>query len=811
MGRFFLAASIFLAAVAWAHETRGSFEGEAAVAGKDEAGGVPWLDSLATIAHLTGMQDREQISIFRDDPLEPDDAERVKALLRFFSEPARHKDRTLRQDLVLLLALTRDQQAVLKAFEEFEGDHKFYPAEVLVWVAWAYYKTGDSMRSQFYFSEALRKRPGYSIAATGLSYTLSAEGRQDKALSILDATAKDFPDSIEVMFARAFAYEKARRFLDALLVYDEILAIRPGDKNAQRLSIVALSDLGSHSRAFELAKKYFPDDSSLLDRLKNDMAVHRIKWGEHGEAVKILSGQKDKDVRAKFDEIAAFVKEGEMKRAVDIYGELLASGATAPSWVHMHLAKAYLELGEPRRALMHADAAYKDDHDSIETGILRSLALQDIARWNDAMAELNRLDAGIKPTSGKEYNWPALEIAVSRGWLLADQGRYGEAQKLFLNLYENAPGNTGIRTGLAHVYLWRGWPRRALKEFSIIESLGMKDVNALTGKAAALNELGYEKAAYELANSLEKSYPKDKNVKELARKLELQKRLSVDASMTYSHEDDGTSETQAGTDVVQPLGYRAAVSGHLFWRESSSDGTASYLHRAGLGFSYLLYQEPSLMLTERLTLDYMEGGDLGSYTLVEITPSDYWSFGLSYDSQTTEIPAKARASGVDSNRAEAGAGFRASDIWGANLGAAWQEFSDGNERLEGALNLERKLYAGGGLAVRGLLETFSSKNSLEDAGYFNPDYDVSATLGLAAEHIFRKTDNRVFMQKLFLSAGGYKQSGFDISEVGTVRYEHEYDFSGAQRLLLGGALTRSVYDGEAVDGYALFLSYGGKF
>jgi hypothetical protein len=59
--------------------------------------------------------------------------------------------------------------------------------------------------------------------------------------------------------------------------------------------------------------------------------------------------------------------------------------------------------------------------------------------------------------------------------------------------------------------------------------------------------------------------------------------------------------------------------------------------------------------------------------------------------------------------------------------------------------------------------------------------------------------------------GIYKQSGFSNGLIGSLQYEHEYEFSDVRTLLLGAALARNVYDGEGLNSYTLSLNYTGRF
>jgi len=67
------------------------------------------------------------------------------------------------------------------------------------------------------------------------------------------------------------------------------------------------------------------------------------------------------------------------------------------------------------------------------------------------------------------------------------------------------------------------------------------------------------------------------------------------------------------------------------------------------------------------------------------------------------------------------------------------------------------------------------------------------------------------VHRLFLTLGTYKQSGFSNEAIGSIHYQHDYDFSDTHALLWGLNIARNVYDGEPVHSYSLYLDYKERF
>ncbi len=109
--------------------------------------------------------------------------------------------------------------------------------------------------------------------------------------------------------------------------------------------------------------------------------------------------------------------------------------------------------------------------------------------------------------------------------------------------------------------------------------------------------------------------------------------------------------------------------------------------------------------------------------------------------------------------------------------------------------------------MRLFLEFYTSSNSREDVPYFNPENDFSISATHRTEHDIMRLYNEAFVQRLYLTLGAYKQSGFSSKPIGSLRYEHDVDFSDTHSLLYGINLGRQAFDGEAVTGYGFYLTW----
>ncbi len=435
--------------------------------------------------------------------------------------------------------------------------------------------------------------------------------------------------------------------------------------------------------------------------------------------------------------------------------------------------------------------------------------LQEIREWEEAKKTLNDLDQETPEVLRKgrknQPNWPKQEITLAKGWLLLYEDRLKEAEKYFWNLRKKAPANTSFRTGLAHAYLWRGWPRKALHELKITETLDPRDLKIKVGKLTALNELAFKEQARKEAQDLLQLHPKNKHIQGLIRKLKLEEIPELVADFVITSDDEGFNEIEAGAKLSQPLSLYTDIYGFLFWQRSLSDDLLYYFRRAGIGIDHIF--NSSWRFRQQFSANYNKADDFGSFTLVDFTPDDYWRLSLLYDSFTTDIPIRARVFDIEADRVNAAVIYRESDLRSYNLSFSRLKFSDDNKRYQGVLGYEQGLYIKNDWKMRFFLDFYTSSNSSKDVPYFNPDYDFSLSATHLTEHTIMDLYRKAFVQRLFLTLGAYKQNGFSIEPIGSIRYEHDIDFSDTHSLLFGIHLGRQAFDGEAVTNYSFYSTW----
>jgi len=776
-----------------------------------------YLETLK-IYHTLALRkdiDSEQVYKTRDDLIASLPREKQQIMLEELRMAAQ-KDETAQMDYILVLILNKEYRSAIRVFEASDLGIEHCPDHLLSWIAWTYFKTGDTEKAKLYYKKVLDARPDYVRANIGLAYCLATEGQGDRAMEMIDRLLLVEPKNLEIRFTRAFVYEKSKRFWLAIGEYERILEISPGNPIALKLKLQGLSDLGASSLSLEGAYRDLPGDLKFHDSLKGDMASDRINWGEFETAISILLPllEDRENMRARYDHIIALAENDNMEEVINAYENLIKDGVSPPPWVLENVAGAYLYLEQPDKALELYNEALKVSPVSFNGRIGKFYRLQELRKWKEAREILKGLDREQPDTlvEGKNIrpNWRKMDIALAEAWLLGYEERLKEAEKAFWRLREMAPAHMGVRTGLSHIYLWHGWPRKALREFSIIETIEPENYKVLIGKTVALNQLAYKEEARDLSKKLLSDHSKDKHVQELVRKLKIEEMAELFTDFVYTWDEEGSEDIKAEITISKPITLYTSLYGALLWQQSSFEDQTRFFRRAGIGVNHIF--NSSWSIKQQFSIDYDEGNDFGSLTRINFSPDDQWRFNLSYDSFTTDVPLRARIYGIEADKLEGGITYRESDWRNYHLTLSRMKFSDGNRREYALLGYEQGLFVKSDWKMRLFLDLYTSRNLREDAPYFNPDHDLSLSATHMTEHIIRRIYyNRAFVHKLFLTLGNYKQSGFSNETIWSIRYQQDYDFSDTHALLWGLNIARNVYDGDPVHSYSLYLNYRWRF
>jgi tetratricopeptide (TPR) repeat protein len=144
-----------------------------------------------------------------------------------------------------------------------------------------------------HLEEFAATRPQYRIdAMTSRATLISESGDSAGALALLDTALKEYPDSVELRFARVFQLEGANKVNESLDELRKLVADRPSDPAATNALGYTLVDRTRQHRdglkLIEQALAQTPDSGAVLDSM--GWALHRV--GRNEEALQYLQHAK---------------------------------------------------------------------------------------------------------------------------------------------------------------------------------------------------------------------------------------------------------------------------------------------------------------------------------------------------------------------------------------------------------------------------------------------------------------------------------------------------------------------------------------
>jgi biofilm PGA synthesis protein PgaA len=111
----------------------------------------------------------------------------------------------------------------------------------------------------------------------------------------------------------------------------------------------------------------------------------------------------------------------------------------------------------------------------------------------------------------------------------------------------------------------------------------------------------------------------------------------------------------------------------------------------------------------------------------------------------------------------------------------------------------------------GLLGIYASRNTRDDAPYFNPASDLAADVTLDNEWLLYRRYEYSFSHRLALTAGTYHQEDFGSDPTWALQYEQRWAPHDQFDLAYGVTRARRIYDGDAEYQTTLYLNLDWRF
>ena len=623
----------------------------------------------------------------------------------------------------------------------------------------------------------------------------------------------------------------------ALGHYQQVLRLAPEHRYARRALALLLAQAGTAQGALQQARREEALFSALeLARLRQEAMAERLRWAvampdaptaalarrraaldeviHEGELLASQwSARMDAQdpgewqqlaLRLAADRIRALVERGRADEALVLYAHASAKGplpwygkaAAAAAWSRRPDATRAAQLYE--EALREAGAALNLPSD-VHAGLVH--AYVDSGRFSDADALLQRLLRETPPTlrntavpgrPNAEYG----ELLALQGRVELDTGRTGSARRRFDALAAQAPLNAGFRTGQASALLASDRPHAALANLQALENEHPEQAQVQADLGEALLANGWLAAGRAKIDALREAYPEHPAVPGAVR--------TRDAVLGARVEIGADAARDGGTLAQREQGVQLRLSSDwsdagwsLFYRQwfAAAQLAATRLHaqRAGLGVQWR--HGPWRASAELHHADWAGRHSGGEFT-VGWRPTDTWQFAALWDSNSIDVPWRAREAGVAGRMAQVAVDALAVESTSWRLRAEQLDLSDDNRR-RGVLAAWRQ----GWLETRRL--QLESTLSAEFAGfersepaYFSPLRERSLSLDGEARWLTSKRDDRKLVQVLQAGVGAYRQSGYGTGALWSGSYAQEWTWGAGWLLRYGVGIRSHPYDGN---------------
>ncbi len=387
-----------------------------------------------------------------------------------------------------------------------------------------------------------------------------------------------------------------------------------------------------------------------------------------------------------------------------------------------------------------------------------------------------------------------------------------DAEQKIKTLHELAPYNTDIRKELANIDYWRGWPRKAQKEYDIGLTQEPKHLGLRIGEARNQLALKHYEQAEESIGTLFELFPEDKGIAIQNELWGIHNMREFKTEISTS-ESSGSVNGSRGLDInsylySRPLNknYRAYIhQRHSQAKFTEGDGL---LNHAGIG---LEYTAPNIFLMTEIHHNHYENNRIGVNLNGTYEFDDHWSSSLSLESLSGQTPLRALNQGVYAKSVSWGGQYRWHESRSTGLNLSYLDFSDDNTRKTINGFWQERWYSQYTYKFSTRVDLYSSRNSESNVIYFNPESDLAGSIAFENEWLSWRQYEDSFHQRLILSTGFYNQENYGTGDTWGVQYEHRWAADYRLELIYGVKRSSNLYDGDDELSWSYYLSIDWRF
>lgn len=411
-----------------------------------------------------------------------------------------------------------------QAIEQYSAIAKAEPKDTEVWLMLGrlYKISQDSVESEKAYKKVLELDANNEDAMMGLAMVYSDIGNQKAASEMLQAVANRNP-SLRTLTALAGTYEQMRDYKGAAAALEKALEISQGNPDlkralaqnlmlseqfdrAQKLfeglvaedpkdiqSLLRLSQIHRQQRnlakAREVNDRAKAIDPTNLEILYNDVNLLEAE-GKIGEAIAQLKDIVSQSAKRQYtqgergnraillERLGMMYRSAEhYQAAIDTFKQVLELEPEQASRTHMQIAETYRINREYQKALAEVEGALKKLPEERSLKVLRASVLADLAKPDQAMAELKQL------LDGKNDRETYLAIAQ-----IHEKARnFAEMEKAIARAETLSASPEDRQT----IFFMRGAMYEKMKKFDAAEEQFREVLKLDPDNASAMNYLGY--------------------------------------------------------------------------------------------------------------------------------------------------------------------------------------------------------------------------------------------------------------------------------------------------------------------------------
>lgn len=781
-------------------------------------------------------QHREAVALAREGKYDEAASILIKLLKQF---PA---DKPLLFDAIAVFSWGEKDDNALELFNQIKSD-EVVPLYVLSAAAQSARRKEKKDLALSLYRRMLELESGHLPALIGMGLVLAENGEMVKSIASLQELEHTYPRNIEILFALAYVHQLKKDFFIEMTYYQKILDIEPGNSHAKSGYIVSASSLGAPNVALEMieTEKGLELSIAAREQVLGDRAAQVVQWGEvkaetpakrfeETDIALSLLAQNSERIkndetiprrflyRSYYDRLIALRDRVEMKETVKLYETLLESGLEIPDYGKIQAADAYLYLSRPQKAREIYQDLFKRNPGHFNTGLSLFYGYLETEQYKKAGDHIKKI-AREQPEwfhikGSRVYSDNPRKLSADTTAIMFEgyARRLRKAQAQMETKLAMAPYNRDLRANLAKLYLWRGWIRKAIRQFNLTLAQEPDHMDARIWRTHA--SLDYHKydEAIEPVHKLWTLFPENKAVQKLKRDWDTHHMWYFHSEMMAGKGENlvmGSREFSMDSYLYSPPLHHW-FKGFLHYHNQSAKffGETARQQRWGVGIDFNRGDfGGQVELLMRLSGDPDYGCRLSGRWNID----DHWEFSADYTHNGFDIPLKGRVVDLKGNSAAANLVWQLSELTYFKSSFSIYNFNDGNRRRGLFLAGHQVLYMGPKFMLAADAEFYTSANSMTDRYYFNPESDVSYMISLDAWQTLYRFYDFKFVHRLIVGYGNYRQKNYDPGWLGMIRYEHQWDFNDRQALLYGIRFSRRLYDGNPETAATYYVTINWRF